>query len=105
MRSLRRATCTSGDPVSAVWVLYVPMTSDLRSLVNATLVPPRTAQTSVAYRHRPRPPLQFQLTQYLTLERRPDAKARLAAFLRCRRASPPRRGGASAGVGSPSPRR
>src|SRR6266545_5426031 len=34
MRSLRSATCTSGDPVSPSWVLYVLMTSVLRSLLN-----------------------------------------------------------------------
>src|SRR6186713_1415208 len=57
MRSLRRATCTSGDPVSAVCVLYVPMTSVLRSLVNATdsstygpeFGPSRPLQSAVAY--------------------------------------------------------
>src|SRR3954471_8146779 len=36
MRSLRSATWTSGDPVSPSCFLYVLMTSDLRSLVNAT---------------------------------------------------------------------
>src|SRR5512132_407063 len=44
MRSLRSATWTSGEPVSPSWVLYVLMISVLRSLVNATCRPPRTAQ-------------------------------------------------------------
>src|SRR5687768_5978138 len=44
MRSLRSATWTSGEPVSLSWVLYVLMISVLRSFVNATCDPPRTAQ-------------------------------------------------------------
>src|SRR3954470_19257687 len=36
MRSLRMATCTSGDPVSASCVLYEPISSVLRSFDNAT---------------------------------------------------------------------
>src|SRR5712691_12485428 len=43
MRSLRSATCTSGDPVSPSCVLYSPMIPVLRSLVKA-IDPPRTAQ-------------------------------------------------------------
>src|SRR6188474_695788 len=38
MRSLRSATCTSGDPVSLSWVLYVPIIPVFRSLLNATAV-------------------------------------------------------------------
>src|SRR5438034_547544 len=37
MRSLRMATWTSGEPVSDSWVLYVTISSVLRSLDNATV--------------------------------------------------------------------
>ncbi len=36
MRSLRIATCTSGDPVSVPCVRYEPMTSVFLSFVSAT---------------------------------------------------------------------
>src|SRR5262245_58856966 len=45
------ATCTSGEPVSESWVLYVPMSSVLRSLVSATLSSTNGPGTSSGTRH------------------------------------------------------
>ena len=58
MRSLRIATCTSGDPVSLSCVRYESMISDFRSFGNATAyLRERLRESHIHVDVRTKPPL------------------------------------------------